>query len=90
MTVNPEDLPPITPEEHFRWTEFCDSLEERERRVAELYTNQIQGLQDLVFGTAGQDLAKIKDHARQAKAILTDQVADFDSLAVRFRKQIKE
>lgn len=88
-STDPESTPPITQEEQYRWMEFCDSLEEREQQVAELYANQIQGLGDLVCGAPSQDLKQIKEHAQQAKAILTDQVADFDALAARFRKEIK-
>jgi len=89
-STDPASAPPITQEEQYRWMEFCDSLEERELKVAELYTNQIQGLQDLVFRSSGQDLKQIKEHAQQAKAILTDQVADFGALTTRFRKRLKD
>lgn len=88
-STDPASAPPITQEEQYRWLEFCDRLEEREREVAELYAHQIQGLQDLVIGSSSQDLEQIKAHSQQAKAILTDQVADFDTLATRFREQIK-
>jgi hypothetical protein len=86
---DPENAPPITPDEQHRWILFCDSLEERELQVAGLYVHQIQGLRDLVFGSPSQDLKQIKEHAQQAKAILTDQLADFDALAANFRKRIK-
>lgn len=88
-STDPASAPPITQDERYRWLEFCDSLEERESQVAALYADQIQGLQELVERSSSQNLKQIKEHARQAKAVLTDQVADFDSLATRFRKQIK-
>jgi hypothetical protein len=88
-STDPETTPPIMQEEQIRWMQFCDSLEEREQQVAELYADQIQGLGDLVFGASSQDLEQIKEHAQKAKVILTDQVADFDALAERFRKQVK-
>lgn len=84
-----ESVPPITQEEQFQWIEFCDNLAERELQVAELYVEQIQDIQDLVVKSSEQDLEQIKEHAQRAKAILTDQVADFDALATKFRKRIK-
>lgn len=88
-SLDPASAPPITKYEQFQWMDFCDNLEQREGKVAWLYAYQIQGLQDLVLGSSGQDLRQIKEHAQQAKAILTDQVSDFDALAARFHKQIK-
>jgi hypothetical protein len=89
ISADPQSASPITGEEQKQWKAFCTSLVEREDAVAELYIDQIQGLQTLALTSSHQDLDQIKDHARQMKAILTDQVADFDSLAARFRQRIK-
>jgi hypothetical protein len=79
--------PPITKNEQVEWINFCDILENRELQVAYLYAEQIKGLNELIFGPTGQDLKKIKEYAREAKAILTNQVAEFGLLAKRFSKR---
>ena len=84
-----EDAPPISEEEKTSWIQFCDSLEEREQQVAELYSSEIQEINELVWGTQTEErLITIKERARRGKAILTDQMADFDSLAENFRKRL--
>lgn len=88
-STDPAAAPPITVQERDQWRQFCDSLEAREAQVADLYIREIQGLQDLVSASSSQDLIQVKEHARQARAILTAQVGDFDALAVRFRQQIE-
>ncbi len=86
---DPEDEAPISEDEKVRWIQFCDSLEERELQVAALYSNEIQEIGDLVWNldTIG-DLDEIQQRARSAKKILTDQMADFDSLSNSFHNQL--
>ena len=84
-----QNLQPISQQEKYKWIEFCDTLEERERQVAILYTKQIQGLREIVMMYPGGSLNEIKEHAKIAKNILTGQVADFDVLAANFRKLVR-
>lgn len=84
-----DDLPPISEVEKTSWIQFCDSLEEREQQIAELYSSEIQEIGELVWDLQNiKDLKEIKKRAKRAKHILTDQMADFDSLSKSFRKKL--
>ncbi len=84
-----DDLPPISDDEKTTWIRFCDSLEEREQQVAELYSSEIQEIGELAWNIQNLDeLKEIKARAKRAKNILTDQMADFDSLAKDFQKKL--
>lgn len=84
-----DEAPPLSDEEQNHWVYFCDALEEREQQVANLYSNEIQEIGDLVWNTQNiNDLEEVKERARRAKHILTDQMADFDSLSKKFHKQL--
>jgi hypothetical protein len=77
---------PISEERRVCWSNFCDVLESRERRVAETYVNEIRQLVDLgAHVETNLDLSAIKVAARKASDTLTSQIADFDALATRFR-----
>ncbi|SHF73011.1 hypothetical protein SAMN05443144_11297 [Fodinibius roseus] len=86
---NGDEASPLSAEEQNHWVYFCDALEEREQEVAYLYSNEIQEIGDLVWNTQNiNDLEEVKERARRAKHILTDQMADFDSLSKKFHKQL--
>jgi hypothetical protein len=71
------------------WFNFFTELENREGRVAALYAHEIQKIGDLALGDSpGPDLARIKAAARKAQNVLTSQMADFDSLAIRFEQLV--
>lgn len=84
-----DDLSPILDEEKTTWIRFCDSLEEREQQVAGFYSSEIQEIGELAWNKQNLDeLKEIKARAKRAKNILTDQMADFDSLAKSFQKKL--
>jgi len=86
---NNQEESPLSAEEQNHWIYFCDALEEREQQVAYLYSNEIQEIGDLVCHSQNiTDLEEVKERARRAKHILTDQMADFDSLSKKFHKQL--
>jgi len=90
QTDQVDDEPPISIEEKGSWIRFCDSLEEREQQVAELYSSEIQEINELIWGLKGTEgLKEIKKRAKLAKNILTDQMADFHSLSKSFRKKLR-
>lgn|GEM_PF-3466405 len=69
------------------WTWFCESLEEREQRVASLYASELREICNLSASASGDaDLAQLKAKARATKNLLTTQMADFDALATQFRQ----
>lgn len=76
--------------EHWNaWIQFCDALEEREGQVASLYVYEIRELSDMLLGVdAVTDLDELKAKAGRARAVLTTQKADFDSLATQFRRAL--
>ena len=79
---------PISENRKQVWLEFCEALENRERKVASLYAHEIQEIGDLVSSAAKvKDLEKIKEQARKARVVLTSQKADFESLAESFRSK---
>ncbi len=63
---------------------IAEALENREFEVARLYSDAIASLTDLVNGTS-DDLGEIKKQAEEARNELTNQTADFKSLAQDFR-----
>lgn len=78
-----------TNEQYAAWTEFCAALEDREVQVAGLYVYEIRELGDMLLGVdAVTDLNEIKAKARRARAVLTAQKAEFDSLATQFRQAL--
>lgn len=86
---NEDEAPLLSAEEQNHWVYFCDVLEEREQQVANLYSNEIQEIGELVWNAQNiNDLEEVKERARRAKHILTDQMADFDSLSKKFHKQL--
>jgi hypothetical protein len=64
-------------------SDMADALANRESEVVVLYLVRIQDLADLVNGKK-DDLGEIIRQARQAKAVLTQQVSDFHSKSRRF------
>jgi len=76
----------VTPgsEEEWELRRFADELMGRERQVADLYSSEIRELRELIDSAVGGDLEEIRRRARLAKAVLTDQMADFSALASDF------
>jgi hypothetical protein len=73
-------------ERQSKWEKFCGTLESRENTVAELYADQLQDLIDLKYKlNIQQDLNQFKVAAKNARQKLTEQMADFDALAKKFR-----
>jgi len=69
------------------WQGFCDTLEARERQVANLYADLLQDLIAAKYGpNTQQELEQLKVAAKNARQKLTTQMADFDALAKRFKK----
>jgi hypothetical protein len=65
---------------------FAMMLSNREEEVAARYGSEITELRDLLFGAEQtEDLAAVREQAGKAKRVLTDQIADFTSLAARFK-----
>lgn len=88
-TAQPEEEVPLTVDEINKWMMFCNALEEREQQVAYLYSSEIDEIGRLTWNLNNQgDLGKIKEYAIKAKRILTSQMADFDSLSVKFKEQL--
>lgn len=86
-----EPGPALTHDQESLWLHFCHSLENREQEVARLYTDQIQEIGNLVYeANTEQDLDNIKAEAKKARAVLTSQMADLDSLAEQFQQLLKE
>ena len=85
--ISANDPQLITSEQMGTWARFGDSLMRREGEVAFLYADILQNLGDLVSDRkTGVDLAMLKAEAAEANTTLAAQVADFDHLAIEFRK----
>jgi len=68
------------------WERFCNALEEREAKVARLYTDLLRDLINKKYQLNNMlDLEELKITAENARQKLTDQMADFDALAKQFR-----
>jgi len=80
---NPESGMRFTAEQLRSVQQMAEVLTNREAEVSLLYLNRIQQLADLVTSTAS-NLDELKERARDAKAVLTHQMSDFDSKARRF------
>jgi hypothetical protein len=66
--------------------DFAMILMDREEEVAGRYGSEIIELRDLLFGARQtDDLEVVREQAVKAKRVLTDQIADFTSLAGRFK-----
>jgi hypothetical protein len=78
-----------TDEQWNTWMAFCDALEDSEDEVASLYGDEIRELGDMLLGVdAVTDLNEIKAKAGRARAVLTAQRAEFDSLATQFKQSL--
>jgi hypothetical protein len=78
---------PLAHDRQHAWHTLCDALEGREHQVALLYSTQLRDLADRAQGPqTPRSLSQLKSAARKARDVLTDQVADFEALAGRFRR----
>lgn len=64
---------------------FAGRLSYREQEVATIYTQEITEVADLLSSGAG-DLQALQQRARVARVRLTDEMADFDAKARRFKR----
>lgn len=67
------------------WVEFSNALVNREGEVAFLYSSEIREVADVVSASEKRTgLKQMQERAKEAKMILTDQMADFGALARDF------
>jgi hypothetical protein len=84
--TEPTEILPISDGQKSTLGKFSEELVCREGEVARLYIYNIRNIGGEFSNIyAGQDLDKLKVAANKARRTLTDQMADFDSLAKKFR-----
>jgi hypothetical protein len=83
LNARSESSQAFSPEELSASLGMANALTDRETEVAGVYVDGIQELADLVYST-GDSLRQIQGRAREVKALLTNQMSDFEVKSRQF------